>query len=217
MFYCFEGKCLDLIKHEYNGIGWDALLASLGVVERLTGEEVLHHIATGKPLPKPTVSASATAKKKKTSFECRKDERNFPVPDCRDGLTPPWDSNSEEARTARLAELDAYIEKEYAEVRAGLAGQEPDAEVRGEKVRKLRDPDVDLATVLTLDKEWAKWKKECWMKRHLPTCWFCDVPVDILQERLDQRFPISREEREAERKRIEGFFNYYQLQTTKDV
>jgi hypothetical protein len=181
MFYCFEGKCKELVEHEFDGNWWAALLASLGVEEL--------PLIPSAPTMK-TITARKKTKKRKQDY--RKDERNFPVPDCQDGLTPPWESHNEEERTTRLAALDAHLEEEYQE----------------HKHRKVGEDATDEAQ--------RKWEKTCYLARHLPTCYFCDVPVDILQAHLDRRFPISPEEREVERKRIEGFYNYY-LQTTKEM
>jgi hypothetical protein len=138
------------------------------------------------PVTIETLTARKPVKKKK-KFDFRKDERGFPIADCRDGLTPPWDNHSEEARTARLAALDAEIEQQ------------------------------DQRTKRRVEQFGRKQETEYCCSRHIVTCGFCDVPVDVLQERLDRRFPISPEEREAERKRIEGFFTHYQIQTTKEL
>jgi hypothetical protein len=207
MFYCFEGKCKELVEYEYDGNWWAALLASLGVEE-------LPLFAPPPTIETITARKTKTTTKKKGKFDSRKDDRGFPIPDCQNGLMPPWDSHSEEERTARLAALDAHIEERYLQAKQRLCGHDPDMEVRKEKARKLLDPDIDPTTVFTLEKEWQKWHKECYLARHFPTCWFCDVPIDLLQEHLDRRFAIPAEEREAERKRIEGFFDYYQIQTT---
>ena len=186
MFHCFEGKCLDLVTYEYDGNWWKALVASLGVVERLTGEEVIQYLERGEQFPTPTVSAPSKGTKstKKVKGGMRRDERGVFIEDCRNGLPLPWESNSEEAQTARLAELDAQIEKHSIE---GTAYTQ-------EKQRKIH----------------------YLSSRHLSACWFCDVPVDLLQERLDRRFPITHEDREAEHARIETFYTYYMLQTTKE-
>jgi len=45
MFYCFEAQCLALVEDEFEGDWWQALVSSLDVIERLTGEEVLQYLA----------------------------------------------------------------------------------------------------------------------------------------------------------------------------
>jgi hypothetical protein len=214
MFHCFEGKCVDLVDCEFGGDWWKALLDSLGVVERLTGEEVLHHLETKEPLPTPTVSASAVVKKAKKPQE-RRDDRGALVADCRGGLTPPWESHSEEERNARLAELDAFIEKDFAEDKIRMSGFGRTVEERVERNQKLRDPNINPTTLFTTEAEWKRWNSFCRVTRHAITCYFCDVPIDELQQRLDRRFAITHEEREAERARIEKFYDYYKLQTTE--
>jgi len=179
MFYCFEGKCHEHVTYEFDGNWWKALLASLGVDELPLAPNMYQ------PVTIETLTARKTVKKKK-KFDFRKDERGFPICDCQNGLTPPWETNSEEARTARLAALDAKIEQQNQHVKR-----------RVEQFGRKQEMEYCCA-------------------RHLVTCYFCDVPVDVLQERLDRRFPISHEDREAERKRIEGLFNYYHIQTTKE-
>jgi hypothetical protein len=131
-------------------------------------------------------------------------------------LTPPWDSNSEEARTARLADLDAFIEKYYTDAKRHLCGCAPTVEERMERAKLVENPESDFLTLLKSEEDWKRWNFKCRSTRHLVLCLYCDVPLDVLHERLDKRFAVNHEEWEAERVRFDGIYNYYKQQTTED-